>query len=299
MGEDAPLRDTVVRDLHARTGGNPLFVAELARAAADAPAEAATAVPEGVREAVLRRLTPLGDESRRALDAAAVLSRPFTVATVARIAGLPPQQARAALEPARVARLVTDVPDAPGRLAFAHAIVRDAVREALPPARRGPLHAAVVERAARQRRPPGRGRAPRARGRPRGGGPPARVRAVGRGRPGGRGRARLRRGRRSLRRRARGDRRPRRRRLARPAPGGARAARRRDHGRRRRRGGPPPLPPRRGRRPARGRRRGTRPRRARLRRVQALRRDRPRGRSTCSSTRSPPSRRATARSASA
>jgi hypothetical protein len=37
------------------------------------------------------------------------------------------------------------VPDAPGRLAFAHAIVRDAVRDALPPARRGPLHAAVVE----------------------------------------------------------------------------------------------------------------------------------------------------------
>jgi hypothetical protein len=145
--EDAGLRDTIVRDLHERTGGNPFYVAELARSLADEPGSVATAtaVPETVREVVLQRLRPLPDASRRALDAAAVLGRPFTVATIARIAGLPREEARAALEPARLARLVTEVPDAPGRLAFAHAIVRDAVQHALPPARRGPLHAAVVD----------------------------------------------------------------------------------------------------------------------------------------------------------
>jgi eukaryotic-like serine/threonine-protein kinase len=141
---DVALRDTVVRDLHARTGGNPFFVAELAHALADASGEVARAVPDSVREVVLRRLRPLGQDTRRTLDAAAVLDRPFTVPTVARIAALPPGQARAALEPARVARLVTDVPEAPGRLDFAHAIVRDAVRGALAPSSRGPLNAAVA-----------------------------------------------------------------------------------------------------------------------------------------------------------
>jgi len=46
-----------------------------------------------------------------------------------------------------IARLVTEVAEAPGRLAFSHAIVRDAVQEALAPSARGPLHAAVVGRA--------------------------------------------------------------------------------------------------------------------------------------------------------
>ena len=141
--EDAGLRDTVVRDLHERTGGNPFYVAELARSlAGDA---GTTAVPATVREVVLQRLRPLPEASRRALDAAAVLGRPFTVVTVARIAGLARDEARAALEPARVAQLVTEVPEAPGRLAFSHAIVREAVQHALAPSRRGPLHAAVVD----------------------------------------------------------------------------------------------------------------------------------------------------------
>jgi hypothetical protein len=143
----AGLRDAIVRDLHERTGGNPFFVAELARSVAEQAGggASATAVPDSVREVVLHRLRPLPEASRRALDAAAVLGRPFTVVTVARIAGLQREEARAALEPARVARLVTEVPEAPGRLAFAHAIVRDAVHNALAPSRRGPLHAAVVE----------------------------------------------------------------------------------------------------------------------------------------------------------
>ena len=145
--DDARLGDTFVRDLHERTGGNPFFVAELARSVTEqtGAGAAATAVPESVREVVLLRLRPLPDATRRALDAAAVLGRPFSVVTLARIAGVPREEARAALEPARLARLVTEVPEAPGRLAFAHAIVRDAVQHALPPGRRGPLHAAVVE----------------------------------------------------------------------------------------------------------------------------------------------------------
>ena len=144
--ESAGLRDALVRDLHERTGGNPFFVAELARSAAEraGAGAAATAVPDSVREVVLQRLLPMPAASRRALDAAAVLGRPFTVVTVARIAGLSREEASAALEPARLARLLTEVAEAPGRLAFAHAIVRDAVRDALPPSRRGPLHAAVV-----------------------------------------------------------------------------------------------------------------------------------------------------------
>jgi hypothetical protein len=129
--------------LHERTGGNPFFVAELARALAANDPHAA-GLPSSVREAVLRRVKPLPVSSRRALEGAAVLGRPFTVAVAGRISGLSRAEAGTALAPARTARLVTELADDPGRLDFSHAIVRDVVRESIAPARRGPLHASVV-----------------------------------------------------------------------------------------------------------------------------------------------------------
>jgi hypothetical protein len=137
------LSPAAAETLHERTGGNPFFVAELARTLAGTDPHAA-ALPRSVRETVLRRVKPLPVPSRRALEGAAVFGRPFTVAVAGRIGGLSRAEAGAALAPARTARLVTELADDPGRLAFSHAIVRDVVRESIAPARRGPLHAAVV-----------------------------------------------------------------------------------------------------------------------------------------------------------
>ncbi len=121
-------------DIHARTGGNPFFVAELGRLGD-------VSVPESVREVVSRRVAQLGPQARRVLEAGAVAGT-FTVADLVRASGAPRADVVAALDRGTAARIV--VPDEPGHFAFAHAIVRDAIREALPQRRRSELHDTVA-----------------------------------------------------------------------------------------------------------------------------------------------------------
>ena len=155
-------------------GGQPVLPA---RAAADARrprrarrrrAAPPLLVPDRVREVVAQRLEPLAPSTREVLAIAGVVGRPFTIAGVARVGGLPRETVAEALEPALAGRLVEARPDSPGRFGFAHAIVRDAVYDELAPAqraraaRRGRRPAPGVARR-RRRRDGRRGRAPRAR----------------------------------------------------------------------------------------------------------------------------------------
>ncbi len=93
-------RQTLLR-IHARSGGNPFYALELARAlGADADPLEPLTVPATLDELVHRRLAGLPAETRDALAVASALGAP-TGALLAR-AGVP----RAALEPAFVARVV-------------------------------------------------------------------------------------------------------------------------------------------------------------------------------------------------
>jgi len=130
--------------VHRRTRGNPFYVAELVRLleASDQTSESSTTlVPARVREAVRRRVERLGDEVCAVLEVGAVAGR-FTIADLVRAAGVPRAAAAAALDRGVAAGLVAS--EAPGRFAFVHGIVRDAVRDALPEQRRGALHEAVA-----------------------------------------------------------------------------------------------------------------------------------------------------------
>jgi DNA-binding SARP family transcriptional activator len=122
---------SLVRRLHEVSGGNPLFLDELRRAGG-------IEVTEGIKASVLRRVARLGEPALEALTLAAVAGETFTSALLGDT-GLDVIDAALAdglLVPA----------DAPDRLAFAHALIRQALYEHLSPPRRVHLHRLVAER---------------------------------------------------------------------------------------------------------------------------------------------------------
>jgi len=147
---EATVGSSALHELHERTAGNPFFLRELVRLLAERGelhgdgATLPAIVPDRVREVVGRRLEPIPAATREVLAIAGVVGRPFTIAGVARIGGLGRESVAQAMQPALSGRLLEARLDAPGRFGFAHAIVRDAVYDELPPALRARLHASVA-----------------------------------------------------------------------------------------------------------------------------------------------------------
>jgi hypothetical protein len=125
--------------LHARTGGNPLFISESIKLLTDGfrPDAPLRSVAEVIRE----RLAPLPSACREALEVASVLGRDFEYPPLAAALRLSPADAVAALDPAVNARLVSPVGGRGGAYRFVHTLIRDAVEEQLAPSRRADLHA--------------------------------------------------------------------------------------------------------------------------------------------------------------
>ncbi|MGV0771188.1 BTAD domain-containing putative transcriptional regulator [Mycobacterium syngnathidarum] len=133
-----------LRLLRERTGGNPLFIRELARLMAAEGTDAVWAsVPVGVRDVLRRRLARLPGPTVTALRQAAVLGRDIDVDLLSELGRIDPDDLLDALEPAVLLGLL-DEPE-PGRLRFAHALVRDTLYEDTSKLRRTRLHAAALE----------------------------------------------------------------------------------------------------------------------------------------------------------
>jgi DNA-binding CsgD family transcriptional regulator len=126
-------------DLHARTGGNPLFISESIQLLTDGsrPDAPLRSVGEVIRE----RLAPLPPGCREALEVASVLGRDFEYPPLAAALQVSPAAAVAALDPAVNARLIGPAGDRAGAYRFVHTLIRDAVEEQLTPSRRAGLHA--------------------------------------------------------------------------------------------------------------------------------------------------------------
>jgi DNA-binding CsgD family transcriptional regulator len=148
LGTVAPSLHRIVFD---RTDGIPFFVRELGSALAvggrlvrgpsglellegeDVP------FPDSIRDAVLLRAAGLSDDARDAVSTAAVAGQTFDPELVVAVAGLSEW-------PDEVVRrgIVTEAD--PGRMAFRHALVRDAFYGEIPWTRRVALHQAVAHR---------------------------------------------------------------------------------------------------------------------------------------------------------
>jgi DNA-binding SARP family transcriptional activator len=136
--------------LHEETEGNPLFVTEALRLLTLEGLRAESvgttiAIPQSVRDVIARRLTHLSEECNRVLALASVLGREFALVALARVGAVSENQLLDTLDEAMAARVVSDVPGAPGRLRFGHVLIRDTLYEALTSARRVRLHRLALE----------------------------------------------------------------------------------------------------------------------------------------------------------
>ena len=132
--------DDVVADLHRITDGNPYFLGEILRGPW---APGAGALPEGVREAIRRRLEPLSADDRHLLAIAAVIGREFDLAPLAVASEQPADRLLGRLAGV-TAGLVAEVPGTLGRFRFTHALVRETLYEDLPAPARAELHRLVA-----------------------------------------------------------------------------------------------------------------------------------------------------------
>jgi len=143
----------LVTSIHGVTDGNPFFVDEILRLLASqgrlGEASDATTpslgIPDGVREAVRRRLEPLAEESTPMLELAAVTGREFDASVLRVAADLDLIAVVDALDQPARHGLILPVPGATGRFSFRHALIRDVVYDGLSPARRLRLHRQIGE----------------------------------------------------------------------------------------------------------------------------------------------------------
>lgn len=143
-----PVDNATVQAIAKRTGGNPFFLLETARLLDSIGAEhAVTEVPAGVGEVLRHRIAGLPAPARALLAQASVIGTEADVRVLGDIAGFEDSVLLDAVDAALRSGLVTE--PGPGRIRFAHALVRDTVYGNLSRLRRSRLHtqvAAAVER---------------------------------------------------------------------------------------------------------------------------------------------------------
>jgi len=145
-------------EIAAETGGNPFFVGEILRHLTESGMlvldEASgrwkidrskrTGLPQSVRDVIDRRVERLGESAREVLTTAAVIGRSFDVDLLARLVHVDEATLLDQLDAAVVASVLSESPEEVGRFSFAHALINEALYEALGPTRRARMHQRVA-----------------------------------------------------------------------------------------------------------------------------------------------------------
>jgi len=128
--------------VHARTGGNPFFVTEIARL----PSVEARAVPDNVRAAIAQRLSRLSPLANQILVVASVIGREFELRVVAAVLSDAGEgRLLRALDEALQAVLIEPLPrHGDDCYHFKHELIRDAIYDSTSSARRARWHAAIL-----------------------------------------------------------------------------------------------------------------------------------------------------------
>jgi predicted ATPase len=147
-----PPPEAVVARVHDVTAGNPPFVGEVVRAllaggdlraAKGRAADPMLRIPEELRGLIRRRLAGLSAEAVSNLKVASVVGRKFELRVLQRISRLSVGRLTDNLAEAQRAEIVSEDASAPGRYAFSHELVREALYDDLParaPAEAPPQH---------------------------------------------------------------------------------------------------------------------------------------------------------------
>ncbi len=143
----------LVRRLHDMTEGNPFFLNEVLRQMAAEGQLASDAsnvptrltIPRGVIEFIRGLIRPLAEDARNVLDFASLIGRDFALNILAAASETPRERLIEFLDEAASLELIHEVPGAAGRYSFRHALIREALYDALPAAKRRRLHGVVAE----------------------------------------------------------------------------------------------------------------------------------------------------------
>lgn len=141
----------LVRDLCRETEGHPFFVEETLRHLLESGAlfgrrgrferaQAASRLPESIRDVIEARVARLEPEVARALTVASVVGREFRASLLERVGEMPQEQILPALESAVAARLLDPGAATPDSYVFTHALVRQTLYETIGANRRALLH---------------------------------------------------------------------------------------------------------------------------------------------------------------
>lgn len=149
--EGARPDEGVVEAVHNASGGNPLYVREIARLlASEGLQPGPTAgrpripIPETLRQTIRRRLEPLPEQARQVVAvASATTNLEFALAPIERVSELSREETLAAVGECVSEGLVVPVQEDPGRYRFSHALVRDTIYDDLPTPERINLHRAL------------------------------------------------------------------------------------------------------------------------------------------------------------
>ena len=145
--------------VYRETDGNPFFVAELLLHLVESGAivqnddgrwvpahpEDDIVLPESVREVIDARVSRIGTGAAKILTVAAVIGRDFDVDVLSLVTGLDEDDLLDLLDEAQAGDLVRESPDAPGRYAFAHALIQRTLYDDLGGTRRARFHLQVAE----------------------------------------------------------------------------------------------------------------------------------------------------------
>ena len=146
----------LVQAIRAQTEGNPFFVSEVVRLlredgvlmpdASGTPERWGARIPDGVREAVGRRLERLSRPCSSTLTVASAVGREFGLDQLAALVGdLDEDALLEALDEALAAHLVEELPGDAGRYQFTHALIQATLADELSRTRRARLHARIAK----------------------------------------------------------------------------------------------------------------------------------------------------------
>ena len=131
----------IVEAVYGRTEGNPLFVSEvtrmLTREGMVGDHDYFSAIPQGVRETIGRRLGRLSPQCGQALTVASVVGREFEFNTLKALnANVTEDGLLQALDEALQSRMIEELPGIAERYQFSHALIQDTLISELSNSRR-------------------------------------------------------------------------------------------------------------------------------------------------------------------
>ena len=134
--------------IHQRTEGNPLFVTEIIRMLPCEEIEEGqdyiASIPEGVRDAIGRRLNRLSEGCNQVLTTASVIGREFDFSVLNALnEGTTEEQLLQMIDEGLETHLIEEIPGIEERYQFTHALIQETLSEELSISRRVRMHARV------------------------------------------------------------------------------------------------------------------------------------------------------------